>query len=80
MTDRLTITIARARAGALNEQLAARGATRRLQIEGRNGYVGLDEITTAGVVVRTISCGTSREICEVMKGMQNALWMIEAPR
>ena len=42
---------------------------RRVVAQGRNGYIGLDEFDASGSMVRTITCGTKREVGEFLHAM-----------
>lgn len=80
MSERFTTSRVRSLADAVNAALTRAGAPRRVVVQGRNGYTGLDEADTAGGIIRTIAAGSSREIGAHLRGMLEALWMLEAPR
>ena len=55
------------RAANVNRRIESTG--RIVSVQGRNGYVGLDEYTSDGAMVRTITCGTTREIGDFLFAM-----------
>jgi hypothetical protein len=55
------------RCANVNRRIESTG--REVRAQGRNGYVGLDEYTADGSMVRTITAGTKREVAEFLFAM-----------
>lgn len=76
MSERVTLSDLSARCDNVNRRIVDSG--RFVVVQGKNGYIGLDEYAQAlelgGAVyrnqmVRTIRCGTKREIGEFLHAM-----------
>jgi len=67
----------------LNEMLARRGSSARVDVSGRNGHQGLDlETVDEDGKVRTSKCltiGTKTDMWDYMHAMMEALWLLEEP-
>lgn len=69
----------------LNSALESKGSSARLVLEGRYGHTGLDVATvdmlerSPGSVSRTLTVGTTGELAQYLRGMQEALWLLEPP-
>jgi galactitol-specific phosphotransferase system IIC component len=46
-----------------------------VRAQGRNGYIGLDLYDSAGCV-RTLTCGTKREVLTYLEGMRASLAIV----
>lgn len=64
--------------GALNRALAKRGSTASVCPQRRNGHTGLD-LYVDGRCLKTLTVGTVSEVVGYMRGMQEALWLLEEP-
>lgn len=74
MSERITLKDLDERCANLNRRIESTG--RRVGCQGRNGYIGLDEYRlddsnprTRYSMVRTITCGTKREIGDFLHAM-----------
>ena len=63
----------------LNDMLARRGSSARVDVSGRNGNQGLDLADTDSRIHKTITVGTKGEIWDYMHAMMEALWLLEEP-
>jgi hypothetical protein len=75
--ERITMEQVETRARNVNTRLVNRGSSYRVSVEGRNGYIALDEIRASdGATINTIRTGTKREIADglwwMMRGIDYA--------
>ncbi len=75
--ERITNQNLAERRHAVNRALVLAGTTGGVFTQGRNGYTGLDYFdTTTGSVLRTLTCGTKREVYEYMGAMLEMAWAL----
>ena len=65
--------------GQVNEMLAARGSSARLEVEMRNGYCALDEGDVDGGAVRHLRAGTKTEIASAVRMIAQGMWLTSEP-
>ena len=76
MSERITQRDLDERCTNLNHRLTN---GRRVETQGRNGYIGLDEFERDGSMLRTITCGTKREIGEFLHAMMVGIDLSRQP-
>jgi hypothetical protein len=64
---RLTRADLETRCANVNRRIESTG--RYVSVQGRNGYIGLDEYEGEGTMLRSIFCGTTREVGEYLTAM-----------
>lgn len=67
MGNRITRADLDTRCENLNRRIESTG--RHVEVQGRNGYIGLDEYDADGSALRTITVGTTREIGDFLHAM-----------
>lgn len=68
MSDRITFRDVDRIALTVGDRMAGTGRT--VFAQRRNGYVALDLLDMGGLVLRTLTAGTSREVYTYLQGMR----------
>ncbi len=64
------------RVTAANRQLQVAGVGGQFVAQGRNGYTGLDYCDSIGTVIRTLTCGTKREVYDYLGAVIETAWLL----
>lgn len=69
MSDRITRENVDNRCDAVNRELEQSGSTRRLMVQDRNGYYGVDEYDGGVMIAGPHYAGTKREVYDWLGAM-----------